>query len=154
MSPRDDLIELFDYVWARFVERIGGLDEAEWGWTPVADKRVSVRWRVQHITDLLAADHNGPWLGVAPAPRADGSVPPASCEAAVAALEPAFQRWRESLQHTTDHSLGEKMGSIAEEFSDSTRYAFALHVVDELVHHSAEVALLRDLYEGRDANAG
>ncbi|MDP9241462.1 MAG: hypothetical protein M3O55_12640 [Actinomycetota bacterium] len=29
------------------------------------------------------------------------------------------------------------------------RYSYALHVVDELVHHGAEAALLRDLYASR-----
>lgn len=154
MSPRDDLVELFDYVWLRFVDRLGGLGEAEWQWAPIGDERVTMRWRIQHITDVLAADRNAPWLGVAQPPPTASSGPAASSEAAVAGLDPAFQRWRAVLEKTTDSSLGEKMGSVAAEYSESTRYAFALHIVDELVHHSAEVALLRDLYAGRDTNGG
>jgi hypothetical protein len=39
--------------------------------------------------------------------------------------------------------LDERLGGA---FADSTRRAFALHILDELIHHGAEVALLRDLY--------
>lgn len=42
--------------------------------------------------------------------------------------------------------VAEPIGEIGGPFADSTRRAFALHILDELIHHGAEVALLRDLY--------
>jgi hypothetical protein len=38
------------------------------------------------------------------------------------------------------------MGAVAGPYVDSTRAAFVLHELDELIHHAAEVAALRDLY--------
>jgi hypothetical protein len=46
----------------------------------------------------------------------------------------------------------EKLGPIARGYADSTRMAFILHIIDELIHHGAEVALLRDLYRARQAD--
>ena len=41
------------------------------------------------------------------------------------------------------------MGPIAGPFATSDRVAFVIHIMDELIHHGAEVALLRDLYRVR-----
>jgi hypothetical protein len=38
------------------------------------------------------------------------------------------------------------MGSVTRFYADSTRGAFVLHELDELIHHGAEVGVLRDLY--------
>jgi hypothetical protein len=41
------------------------------------------------------------------------------------------------------------MGAIAGPYADADRVAFVVHIMDELIHHAAEVALLRDLYRLR-----
>jgi len=38
------------------------------------------------------------------------------------------------------------MGAVAGPYACSDRVAFVVHIMDELIHHGAEVALLRDLY--------
>jgi ankyrin repeat protein len=45
-----------------------------------------------------------------------------------------------------DAILWEKMGPIAGPYAEDTRLAFVLHIIDEYIHHGAEVALMRDLY--------
>jgi ankyrin repeat protein len=45
-----------------------------------------------------------------------------------------------------ESSLEEPIGPVGGPYADSTRRAFVLHVLDELIHHGAEVATLRDLY--------
>jgi hypothetical protein len=55
----------------------------------------------------------------------------------------------ELLGQTTQESLGEPIGPVGGQYGAATRRAFALHIVDELVHHTAEAALLRDLYAGQ-----
>ena len=42
--------------------------------------------------------------------------------------------------------LFDKLGPAYGLYADSTFLGLMLHVIDELVHHAAEVALLRDLY--------
>ena len=45
-----------------------------------------------------------------------------------------------------ESSLAEPIGPVGGPYADSTRRAFVLHVLDELIHHGAEVALVRDLW--------
>jgi hypothetical protein len=73
-----------------------GLDDEEWRWTPTADPRISLRWRLGHIRRLLSEDRS------------------------------------------------EAVGY----FAGATGRSFVLHIADELIHHTAEAALLRDLFAG------
>jgi hypothetical protein len=148
-SSRDDIIELFEYVWQRFTDRMDGLSEAEWRWEPLPDDRVTLRWRFRHITEFLQAERNGPWLGLAAEPGGEPPDPATSAADALQDLNVAFAQWRGQLAQTTEESLRELIGPVAGAYGDATRRAFALHIVDELVHHTAEAALLRDLYAGK-----
>jgi hypothetical protein len=39
-------------------------------------------------------------------------------------------------------------------FAGATGRSFVLHIADELIHHTAEAALLRDLFAGRPPEHG
>jgi hypothetical protein len=43
------------------------------------------------------------------------------------------------------------LGSAWGPYAQDTRLDFALHVYDEVAHHTAEIALLRDLYAHRES---
>jgi len=148
-SRRDDLVALFDFGWQRFATRMDGLTDDEWRWTPTADDRVSLRWRLAHITAFLTEDRNWPWLGLPPA-RWEAPEPE-SAEEAITTLGEAYVAWCGALSLTTEESLAERIGDVAGRYGTDSRYAFALHIVDELIHHTAEAALLRDLHAGRAA---
>jgi hypothetical protein len=47
----------------------------------------------------------------------------------------------------TDADLWERIGDVGGPYADGTRLSWVLHVLDEVVHHGAEIALLRDLYK-------
>lgn len=145
-SPRADLVGLFDHAWQRFRDRMAGLTDEEWRWQPAADDRVTLRWRLDHIASLLSEERNGRWLGV-PATAEVG--PASSATEALTNVETAYQGWRAMLDATTDGSLSAAIGAPAGRYGEASRYSFALHIVDELIHHTAEAALLRDLYAGR-----
>jgi hypothetical protein len=171
-STRDDLAELSRFAWSRLDERLGGLTDAEYLWEPVpgcltvrpvGDGRyrsdgpapraggqpfTTLAWRLSHLADLLDAQRNGPWLGV-PATESPRDGDPGTAADALAVLRGAYDVWRRVLDSTTDDGLAEPIGEIGGPFADSTRRAFALHILDELIHHGAEVALLRDLYRAR-----
>lgn len=46
----------------------------------------------------------------------------------------------------SDQSLSEKVGPVGGGYADRTRAAYVLHMLDEFIHHGAEIALLRDLW--------
>jgi hypothetical protein len=172
-SARDDLIDLSGYTWQRLRDRMAGLTDDEYLWEPVpgcltvrrADDGTyrsdgpqgpdepprfsTLAWRLSHIAAFLREDRNGPWLGRPvpdlPGPHGD----PGSAADALAALDTAYGAWSTVLAGTTEESLAEPIGHVGGPYAGATRRSFVLHVVDELIHHGAEAALLRDLYRSR-----
>jgi hypothetical protein len=53
------------------------------------------------------------------------------------------------LTAVAEEALAEKIGPIGGQYGDSDRAGFVLHMLDEFIHHGAEVALLRDLYRAQ-----
>jgi hypothetical protein len=165
-SSRDDLIELSGFAWQRLRGRMDGLTDAEYLWEPVPGCRTvrpmpdgtwrsdgpadepqftTLAWRLCHIADLLAEGRNAPWLGQELLPGSKNGDPGRAAEV-LSRLDEAYGTWHGVLARTTEQTLQERIGPIGGMFAESTRRAFALHILDELIHHGAEAALLRDLY--------
>lgn len=68
---------------------------------------------------------------------------------ALSGVDEAFALWRGQLAGLTEEALGEPIGPAAGRYGGASRRSFALHIADELIHHAAEAALLRDLYAAR-----
>jgi DinB superfamily len=149
-SERDDLLDLLDYAWQRLVDRMAGLTKSEWMWSPTADDRISLHWRLAHITEMLAEDRNWTWLGAA----APGGLPGGlamSPESAMVAATDAYDALRALVATQSDDDLATAIGDAAGEYGAATRRSLVLHIADELIHHAAEAALLRDLYAAAQA---
>jgi uncharacterized damage-inducible protein DinB len=144
-SEKEDLEELGRYAFSRLTERLSGLSDDEYVWEP-AQGVATIAWRLGHIADLLTEDRNAAWLGV---PGRPGPGPAADAAGALLALDAAFEVWTAVLSSMSEASLGEPIGPVGGPYADSTRRAFVLHVLDELIHHAAEVALVRDLWAAR-----
>ena len=132
-------------MYGRLAGRLEGMGDEEWAWRPTPDDRVGLRWRLQHITEMLAEDRNWQWLHgpMAPPPTPAQA---GSAAAVVAGLGDAFAAWRALLRALSDADLAEPIGAPAGPYGDASRRSFVLHIADEFIHHSAEAALLRDLY--------
>ena len=146
------LLTAFDFVWARFTTRIDGLTDEELRWKPdggiVGDPVPTIAWRIGHIAGTLATFADRLFPDAAPA-----SPPPADPERVAevpALLEQNYGRWRSGLAGMTEEQLSLQLGAAWGPYATSTATDLALHVFDEVVHHAAEVALLRDLYARRD----
>jgi uncharacterized damage-inducible protein DinB len=175
-SSRADLIELSSFAWQRFRRRMDGLTDEEYLWEPVAlcrtvrrqpdgtfrsdgpaDRRddrqfTTLAWRLCHIVDLLREDRNGPWLGLPPsAPHRARAGDAGTSADVLASLDQAYAYWHDLLTSTTDESLQELIGPVGAMYEKDTRRSFAMHILDELIHHGAEAALLRDLYSATKA---
>jgi hypothetical protein len=170
---RELFISWFDYYASRATERFAGLDDDEYLWEPVANcwsirpdgdgyiadfawpppdpaPVATIAWRLVHVCSVLSehglravafeggtANHGPP------------SDVPSNASAATMSLERAVQRWKNDLSAVTEARLWEPMGPEADEFADDTVAAFVEHIHDEFIHHTAEIALLRDLYRAR-----
>ena len=169
---KDELVALSDYVWQRTSTRLGGMADDEYFWEPVqecwtvrdrgdgtyvADTAwpppqpapfTTVAWRLAHLTDCYGADRNGRLMGVTLGPAVldpEGARAP-TAEAALDLLERAHGRWRAHLTATPATAVGGRLGPVAGPYSEGTVAGFVLHMIDEFIHHGAELALLRDLY--------
>ncbi len=113
----------------------------DFGLRPVAPAPITtIAWRLTHIIDLLREDRCHRVLGVPPTADVDEVWITMSAAEAISMLERAFATWRGYLAATDPAQLLDP----SEGWPD--RLTFALHIIDELIHHGAEVGVLRDLY--------
>ena len=113
----------------------------------------TIAWRMWHLTHCYGNPRNAEWLGV---PRSViGDVSPAPTAAlALTRLEGAGDWWATLLERVTDADLALALGPVAGDFHDSSRLGFLLHMLDEQIHHGAEIGVLRDLYLSGPPNEG
>ncbi|QHA08662.1 DinB family protein [Streptomyces broussonetiae] len=106
----------------------------------------TLAWRLSHLTEMLAlrADHT---TGSRSATRAEHPVS-GDAAAAVAAFTAGAAAWRQALLSADDTAL-DTVGHCAYPYGSDAEEPF-LDIVwwvnQEVLHHGAEIALLRDLY--------
>ncbi|MER6454268.1 MULTISPECIES: DinB family protein [unclassified Streptomyces] len=109
----------------------------------------TIAWRLSHLTEMLAlrADHTS---GSRSATR-DGHPVNGDAAGAVAAFEAAADAWRRALLSVDDTAL-DTVGHCTYPYGSDVEEPF-LDIVwwvnQELLHHGAEIALLRDLHRAR-----
>jgi hypothetical protein len=82
----------------------------------------------------------------------DGADDLDACGTAAEAIASLRAQADERVRHyrsLSDDELLAPLGPLAHRYADADYYDLLLHVVDEQIHHAAEVALLRDLYRVR-----
>ena len=170
-DPKLVVLDLFDDGWRTLDTRLGGLTDDEYLWEPVSEV-----WTVRPTSDgslgiADGADH----LGVDTGPvttiawrmwhlaadcfdnysaRIAGRVGPSetspawSLDAATAhhELAAAADRFRELVAARTTGEWWEMLGDNWGPFRHHSLFDLVQHASHELVHHGAEIALLRDLY--------
>jgi hypothetical protein len=174
---KQSMVLLSDEVWRRTRDRLEGLTDEEYLWEPVAgcwsirpgaegewvfdmarprpdpEPFTTLAWRLWHLIDMYGEDRAPNWLAVVPQGEAIGldgtDGPPSTADRAIAMLERAHARWDAHLALASEDSLDELLGPIAAPYGDRTRASYVLHMLDEFIHHGAEIALLRDLYRSQ-----
>jgi hypothetical protein len=89
---------------------------------------------------LLGKDDGQGDFGCAPRPTAG---------AAVIALDEANDWWRGVLSALSEADLSAPLGPRAGPYADNSKASYVLHQLDEMIHHGAELGVLRDLYAAR-----
>ena len=175
MALKHELVDLSDQVWQRMRARFEGLTDAEYLWEPApgpwtirprpggvwrADRALpapepepltTIAWRLWHVIDIYGEDRAPTWLDVAPQGEPiglddpEGSPPPTAPEA-LALLGRAHDRWDAHLALVSEERLADAVGPVGGPYADRSRAAYVLHILDELIHHAAEISLLRDLW--------
>jgi hypothetical protein len=163
-DPRARVIEEIrsPYFYERVRHRLEGLTDDEYLWQPVSGSltvdgetnRVvrtgpvnfsTIAWRLCHVIDTLREERNWRWLG-REAPAVSVDVHRLRAADAVAQLDAAWAAWSELTASVSIDEMWQPIGEVGGPFADRERFTFVLHVIDELIHHSAEIGVLRDLY--------
>src|SRR4051812_42070556 len=171
---KQELIDLSDEVWQRLRRRVDDLTDEEYLWEPAPGcwsirprpdgewkldwplprpdpaPFTTIAWRLWHVTDMYGEDRAPRWLDVPPQGDPIGfdgnqSVP-ATVADALALLDRAHDRWDAHLALSSDERLVEMIGEVGGGYAKRTRAAYVLHMLDEFIHHGAEIGVLRDLW--------
>lgn len=170
-----DLVPLLlagvDEASTRLHRRLDGLTAEEYLWEPVADcwsvresngrwvaeprtreseKSVpqpvtTIAWRTWHIAADCLAGYVSPSLGDWPLglPADEWYGEP---DAALAALDTATRAFTDRVTALGEDGLAAPLGPSWGSYGEQPWAALVVHAQDEIAHHGAEIALLRDLY--------
>jgi hypothetical protein len=167
----DSLLEAIDNAWDPATARLTGLGEAEYCWQPVAgcwgvraegDTWVAdwadpdpdpapvttIAWRTWHIA-VDALDSYSERLFDTRGTGLTGTQWVGTWAEAEPLMAAAFAVYRDGVANWSEASLLEPLGPTWGPFADHTHLDLALHANREVIHHLAEIALLRDLYRAR-----
>lgn len=175
MDPlKQEFLDLSDKFYGRFTARIEGLTDEEYLWEPVPDcwslyrdvdgklrmrwglifdevpPVTTIAWRYTHISDLLCEERCATYIGLDPEGEdlfADGAPPDVA--RARELFEAAFARWKRYVTAADETTFFGEIGPVGGAFARQTRAKFILHILDEVIHHGAEIGVLRDLYRAQ-----
>ena len=164
----------------RLTERLGGLTDEEYFWEPVPGcwslrqdgqgrwrldggggggpapdpaPVTTIAWRLGHLGGMAVGGFASRRFGDGTLTTARISFPPGAGACRVSSTSttaPGAPGWPALSPDGWTAPLGPSWGPYAE----SDTVDLALHVLDEVIHHGAEVGLLRDLFAHRAAPGG
>jgi hypothetical protein len=169
------LVTTFDYVWERLAGRLDGLTDEEYFWEPVAgcwslrqDEQgrwrldggrgggpapdpvpvTTIAWRLGHLGGMAVGGFADQVFGEGKLTTERIDFPPGAA-AVPGFLDKHYQAWRAGMTGLSPDEWAAPLGPAWGLYAEDSKVDLALHVLDEVIHHSAEVGLLRDLYANR-----
>jgi hypothetical protein len=177
----EQLAQQLDWHWQHQLRpRFAGLTDEEYFWEPVpgawnvrprggtADIQIgtgaftidwafpepspapvtTIAWRLAHILVGILGDRNARHFGGPPISYESYDYP-GSANDALNRLDDQYQKWIVGVRSLDDERLGQPCGEHG--FEADPMAALVLHINREMIHHGAEIALLRDLFVRRDS---
>lgn len=163
----------------RLRPRLGGLTDDEYFWEPVPgcwslrrrddgtgpirgsgeftmdyaepvhgrDPVTTIAWRLAHVIGVLGPPGSRPFDGVS---GRSGVEYTASAQAALGQLDEGYEAWMTEVRGLGAPGLARPQGSLSPPpFADLPVARLVMYVHVEVIHHGAEMCLLRDLYAWR-----
>ncbi|MGH3623548.1 MAG: DinB family protein [Sciscionella sp.] len=165
---KGQILEQLDFYWPLFRARIDGLTDEEYFWEPVdgcwsmrpvpdgfafdftvpepePPPFTTIAWRLCHIAGPVfawgASNHFGDGSYVM-----DNHGYPGTAAGALAYLDTQHALWRDHIGTLDEVGLAAPCGSAEGPYAERPFAELILHLNREVIHHGAEVCLLRDLY--------
>ena len=105
----------------------------------------TIAWRLAHvIVGVLGARVASHFAG--PPCDYEGWDYAGTAAVALAQLEEAYARWADGVRALDEERLARPCGPAEGPWADRSMAELVLHINREVIHHGAEIALLRDLY--------
>ena len=166
LRPRLDGLSDEEYFWEP-VEGCWSLRRAlDGGWRldggrpePSPPPVTTIAWRLVHVGATCLANRASAFFGGIDVPAdADMFDPrlvpadlPGGADAAVAFLERSYRRWHDGIAALDEEGLGRPLGPRGGPYAEDPMAELVAHINREVMHHGAEIALLRDLYRATGA---
>ncbi|HET9172832.1 MAG TPA: DinB family protein [Actinospica sp.] len=172
----EDVLQTFEDVRSRLFRRLEGLGDAEYLWEPVpdcmtlrmsedgvyrADPRprsepkvapfTTIAWRMWHIGADCLRSYGRFFTG---ARDEEWYEWPGSAKEGIELLAADWSRFIGQVEAVGDERLLQPMGELGGRYGHESYLLLALHALDEVAHHGAEIGTLRDLYQHGYGSAG
>lgn len=170
----DSITSSFTATRDQLFERLNGIDDDEMFWEPVggmwsvrlttdgwradwADPDpepapvTTIAWRMWHIAVDALDSYSRRAFGTSGTSRS-GTEWVGTAPEAMDLTSAAFDTFVAGFETLGDEGLDRELGDAWTHHSDATHLELFLHAHREVTHHSAEIALLRDLYRAEGAH--
>ncbi len=108
----------------------------------------TIAWRLAHLIVGVLGTRNASHFGGPPVDY-QGFDYAGTADGALAQLDEAYARWVAGVGALDADGLARACGPAEGPYADWPMAALVLHINREVIHHGAEVALLRDLYRAQ-----
>ncbi|MEV4754873.1 DinB family protein [Micromonospora sp. NPDC049559] len=112
---------------------------------PTPPPVTTIAWRLAHVIVGVLAVRNATHFGRAPADYQSFEYAPTAAEA-LAQLDAEYATWQAGVESLAESGLARPCGPAEGPFAGQPMAALVLNINREMIHHLAEVCLLRDLY--------
>lgn len=164
------LVEQLDWHWTNQARpRLDGLTDDEYRWEPVdgcwgirgtdAGAAIdweypapdpapvtTIAWRMAHLAIGVFGTRAANHFGEPGTVEYETTDLPLTADGGLALLDEHYAAWIEGVRGLDDDGLRAPCGPTEGPHADAPMAALVLHINREAIHHSAEIALLRDLY--------
>jgi hypothetical protein len=120
---------------------------------PMPAPVTTIAWRLSHILVGVLGARTASHFG-GPAVDYQTFAYPGTAAEALGRLDEAYLRWIQGVKGLGEDGLAAACGPAEGPYADAPMAALVLHINREMIHHLAEIALLRDLYAHRQFLGG
>lgn len=123
--------------------------EIDWEWPePVPTPVPTIAWRLGHVIVGVFAMRSAGHFGAPQTSYQDWPYA-GTAEQALAQLDEQYAVWAEAVRALDADALDAPCGPAEGDWGHRPMTTLVLHINREVIHHGAEIALLRDLYAQR-----
>lgn len=105
----------------------------------------TIAWRLAHVIVAVLGMRNASHFDGAPIGPDDHDYAP-TAKAALEQLDEQYQRWVAGVRALGDEGLERPVGAAEGPYAEVPMAGLLLHIHREVIHHGAEISLLRDLW--------